>query len=35
MDNFKHELSFYEWMAFIKHNQYCSEIVNWIANKEI
>ena len=34
MEGFEHKYSFYEWMAFIKHKQYISELTNWLANKD-
>jgi len=33
MKDFKHKYSFYEWMEYIKHRQYVSELTNWLANK--
>ena len=33
MEGFKHKMTFYEWMAYIKHKDYIGEVTNWIANR--
>lgn len=33
MEGFKHKYTFYQWMEYLKHKEYISELTNWIANR--